>query len=98
MNVFSRFSLGGKSSRFFLSSHTIVDAAIDNGVAIEKVGTPVFAEDLAVAFDKKSSADNSSLRQKVSQIISQMHEDGTLSTLSRQHFDGRDYTKQPSGS
>ena len=89
---------GREEFAIFLSSHTIVDAAIDNGVAIEKEGTPVFAEHLAVAFDKKSSADNSSLRQKVSQIISLMHEDGTLSTLSRQHFDGRDYTKQPSGS
>ena len=89
---------GREEFAIFLSAHTIVDAAIDNGVAVEKVGNPVFSEHLAVAFDKKSSADNTSLRKKVSQIISQMHEDGTLSNLSRQHFDGRDYTKQQSGS
>ena len=89
---------GREEFAIFLSAHTIVDAAIDNGVAVEKVGNPVFAEHLAVAFDKKSSADNTSLRKKVSQIISQMHDDGTLSDLSKQHFDGRDYTKQQSGS
>ena len=53
----------------FLSAHTIVDAAIDNGVAVEKVGNPVFAEHLAVAFDK-SSADNASLRESQSNYFS----------------------------
>ena len=85
---------GREEFAIFLSSHTIVDAAIENGVPIEKVGSSVFAEHLAVAFDKKSSANNANLLQKISQIISNMHKDGTLSRLSKQHFDGRDYTKQ----
>ena len=85
---------GREEFAILLSSHTIIDAAIENGVPIEKVGSAVFAEHLAVAFDKKSSANNANLLQKVSQIISDMHKDETLSRLSKQHFDGRDYTKQ----
>ena len=86
---------GREEFAIFLSSHTIVDAAIDNGVPIHKVGKPVFAEHLAVAFDKKGSKDNSQLVQRVSGIISGMRTDGTLTELSIQHFDGRDYTKRP---
>ena len=86
---------GRKEFAIFLSSHTIVDAAIDNGVPVHKVGKPVFAEHLAVAFDKKGSKDNSQLVKRVSEIISEMRNDGTLTDLSIQHFDGRDYTKQP---
>lgn len=86
---------GREEFAIFLSSHTIVDAAIDNGVPVHKVGQPVFAEHLAVAFDKKGSKDNSQLVKRVSEIISEMRNDGTLTDLSIQHFDGRDYTKRP---
>jgi ABC-type amino acid transport substrate-binding protein len=47
-----------------------------------------------VAFDKASDLDNTSLMQKVGEIITEMHEDGTLSEFSMNWF-GEDLTKDP---
>ncbi len=78
----------------FLTSNTVVEAAIAEGVPVQKVGTPVFSENLAVAFDKSASRDVTSLVEKVSDIIADMHEDGTLSGLSMEWF-GEDLTTDP---
>ena len=78
----------------FLTSNTVVEAAIAQGVPVHKVGTPVFSENLAVAFDKSASRDVSSLVEKVSGIIADMHEDSTLSGLSIEWF-GEDLTTDP---
>ena len=78
----------------FLTSNTVVEAAIAQGVPVHKVGTPVFSENLAVAFDKSASRDVTSLVEKVSGIIADMHEDGTLSGLSMEWF-GEDLTTDP---
>jgi len=78
----------------FLTSNTVVEAAIAEGVPVQKVGTPVFSENLAVAFDKSASRDVTSLVEKVSEIIADMHEDGTLSGLSMEWF-GEDLTTDP---
>ena len=79
----------------FLASNTVVDAAIKKGILVHKVGSPVFVEKLAVAFDKKGSRENTSLVARVSEIIAKMHEDGTLRQLSMKWFDGQDMTKDP---
>ena len=78
----------------FLTSNTVVEAAIAEGVPVHKVGTPVFSENLAVAFDKSASKDVAGLVEKVSEIIADMHEDGTLSGLSLEWF-GEDLTTDP---
>ncbi len=78
----------------FLTSNTVVEAAIAEGVPVYKVGIPVFSENLAVAFDKNASKDVSSLVGKVSGIIADMHDDGTLSSLSMEWF-GEDLTTDP---
>ncbi len=78
----------------FLTSNTVVEAAIAQGVPVHKVGTPVFSENLAVAFDKSASRDVTSLVEKVSGIIADMYEDGTLSGLSMEWF-GEDLTTDP---
>ncbi len=78
----------------FLTSNTVVEAAIAEGVPVHKVGTPVFSENLAVSFDKSASKDIARLVQKVSEIIAAMHEDGTLSSLSLEWF-GEDLTMDP---
>jgi ABC-type amino acid transport substrate-binding protein len=64
-------------------------------IDVVKVGKPVFVETLAVAFDKHSSLNSSSLRDKVSEIIEAMHTDGTLSKFSKKWFDGSDLTIEP---
>ncbi len=78
----------------FLTSNTVVEAAMAEGVPVHKVGTPVFSENLAVAFDKSASKDIARLVEKVSGIIAAMHEDGTLSSLSMEWF-GEDLTMDP---
>ena len=86
---------GREEFAIFLTSNTIVEAAIKNGISVHKVGPPVFAENLAVAFDKNGVKDNARLVKRVSEIIVDMHEDGTLSTFSMKWFK-EDRTKNPS--
>jgi len=82
---------GKKEFLGFLASNTLIDAAIKKGIPIHKVGSPVFVEKLAVAFDKN----NTSLVEHVSEIIAEMHGDGTLKALSMKWFDGMDYSQKP---
>jgi ABC-type amino acid transport substrate-binding protein len=85
---------GREEFQVFLTSNTVVEAAIEGGVEVHKVGSPVFSENLAVAFDKNSAKDNTRLVERVSAIIAEMHEDGTLQELSMQWF-GADLTMDP---
>jgi polar amino acid transport system substrate-binding protein len=77
-----------------LTSNTVVEAAINEGMGIVKVGDPVFSEDLAVAIDKAHTKDEARLVTELGRIISEMHEDGTLSELSTRWF-GADLTQDP---
>jgi polar amino acid transport system substrate-binding protein len=52
----------------------------------------VFNEALAVAFDR-GVEDNDSLVAAVDAIIGEMHEDGTLSELSQEWYEGTDYSQ-----
>jgi len=75
----------------WLSSSTTVAQAIGDGVPIVTVGDPVFYEPLAAATDK-SGPTHSALQEKLDQIINDMHDDGTLPSLSEQWYDGIDLT------
>jgi polar amino acid transport system substrate-binding protein len=85
---------GREEFSVFLTSNTVVEAAMSEGLPVHRVGSPVFSENLAVAFDKNSELDNSSLVERVSEIIAEMHEDGTLSELSMKWFE-EDLTVDP---
>jgi polar amino acid transport system substrate-binding protein len=85
---------GRREFQVFLTSDTVVNAAIAQGVSVRKVGTPVYSEELAVAFDRSASRDASRLAQRVGEIIQEMHSDGTLTRLSLQWF-GEDLTQDP---
>jgi len=74
-----------------ISSLTVFEGAIADGVPIKVVGDPIFYEPLAAAFDKSSSLDGTSLVDRVSEIVNEMHADGTMSELSMKWF-GVDYT------
>lgn len=75
-----------------MTSVTTADAfAKDNPVKV--VGEPVFGEPLAIAFDKASELDGTSLQEAVDQIVADMHADGTLSELSKKWYEGIDVTK-----
>jgi len=65
--------------------------AIEDGYPIKQLGTPVFFEYLAASIDKKSNLNPATFVQKVSQIIQDMHQDGTLLKYSQQYY-GKDFT------
>jgi polar amino acid transport system substrate-binding protein len=65
-----------------LSALPTLQAAIDAGQPIKIIGDPQYYEPLAVAIDKEAPLDPTSLLAKVSDIVDQMHADGTLATFS----------------
>jgi len=69
--------------------------AIKEGMPVKQLGEAVFFEYLSAAVDKKSRHDPVPFVQKVSEIIQQMHDDGTLSELSLLYY-GLDYTVEAS--
>lgn len=77
----------------WLTALPTAQGAIDEDYPVKLVGEPVFYEPLAVAFDR--SAENvDPLVEAVDQIISEMHEDGTLTQLSGEWYEGEDLTTQ----
>jgi polar amino acid transport system substrate-binding protein len=82
---------GTRLDAVMTSITTAEEFAKDNPVKI--VGDPLFGEPLAVAFDKSSELDGTSLVDAVDQIVADMHSDGTLSALSKKWYGGIDVTK-----
>lgn len=78
----------------YVTSQTVVNANIAAGLPVKQLGSPVFSEDLAAAFDKSSTLPTDSLRNEVNTIITGMHNDGTLTSLSMKWF-GEDITMDP---
>jgi polar amino acid transport system substrate-binding protein len=77
-----------------ITSLTTAQGFIDSGKPVKIVGSPVFYEPLAAAFDKSSPFDDASLVEAVDKIIGEMHNDGTLTKLSKKWYDGADLTVQ----
>jgi polar amino acid transport system substrate-binding protein len=75
----------------FLTSATTLKEAIDNGAPLVAVGDPVFYEPLAVATDKEGPA-HDALQAELDRIVTEMHEDGTLTEFSKKWYDGQDLT------
>ncbi|HET9911960.1 MAG TPA: transporter substrate-binding domain-containing protein [Anaerolineales bacterium] len=78
----------------YVTSGTVVDANIAAGFPVVKLGDPVYAENLAAAFDKSSSLPTDTLRAEVDKLFNAMHSDGRLSELSTKWF-GSDLTQAP---
>ncbi len=85
---------GRKDFSVYITSGTVVDDNIANGVPVVKVGDPVYSEDLAVAVDKSHKLDATSLDSKLDDAVKAMHSDGTLTKLSNQWFNA-DLTVAP---
>lgn len=65
--------------------------AIDEGLPIKQLGDTIYHDFVSIAVDKKSSLDSMPLVLRVSEIISEMHQDGFLRELSMKYFQG-DFT------
>lgn len=78
----------------YVTSMTVVNANIAAGFPVVQLGSPVYSEELAAAFDKSSSLPTDSLREEVNRIFTAMHNDGRLSDLSVKWL-GEDLTQDP---
>ncbi len=74
-----------------ITSVTTAEGYIDAGNPVKIVGDPVFYEPLSVGFDKSSDPSSESLYEAVDEIVAEMHEDGTLTSMSEQWY-GLDLT------
>lgn len=70
-----------------ISALPTLQEAIDSGEPIKILGDPLFYEPLAVAVDRQAPLDPASLVDEVSQIVDEMHSDGTLTELSMKWYD-----------
>lgn len=78
----------------YVTSQTVVNANIAAGLPVVQLGSPVYSEDLAAAFDKSSTLPNDTLRAEVDKLFTAMHSDGRLSEISKKWF-SEDLTKAP---
>jgi polar amino acid transport system substrate-binding protein len=78
-----------------ISALPTLEAAEKAGSPIKIVGDPLYYEPLAVAVDRSSELDPQSLVDKISEIVQEMHEDGTLAELSQKWY-GTDLSTGPS--
>lgn len=85
---------GRQDFQGYVTSQTVVNANIAAGLPVKQLGEPVYSEDLAAAFDKSSTLPSDTLRAEVDKIITNMHNDGTLSELSMKWFK-EDLTQAP---
>ncbi len=85
---------GRKDFVGYVTSGTVVDQNIAQGLAVVKVGGPVYAEHLAVAIDKAHTKDVASLLSTLDGFVKAMHADGTLTALSMKWFKA-DLTQAP---
>jgi polar amino acid transport system substrate-binding protein len=71
----------------YVTSKTVVDSNIAAGLGVKQLGGDLFKEKNAIAIDKASTLDPTSLVEAVDNIVKEMHADGTLSNLSVKWFD-----------
>jgi polar amino acid transport system substrate-binding protein len=70
-----------------VSALPTLQAAIDAGSPIKIVPPDLYYEPLSVAVDRRSQLDPTSLVDRISEIIEEMHDDGTLVELSEKWYE-----------
>ena len=76
----------------YVTSKTVVDSNIADGMAVKQLGGDLFREKDAIAIDKAHTLDPQSLVTELDNIVKAMHGDGTLSNLSTKWY-GTDLTQ-----
>ena len=77
-----------------ISALPTLEGAIEAGTPIKIVGSDLYYEPLAVAVDRSSELDPTSLVERISEIVDEMKEDGTLEELSAEWY-GTNLTVAP---
>ena len=94
-NCIEDIEAGRTEFDLLMTSGTVIDSAVDDGLPIVKIGDPIYTENLSIALDK-AGPEQAALLYEIDQIIQGMHEDGTLTALSEEWF-GADLTQDPAG-
>jgi polar amino acid transport system substrate-binding protein len=94
-NCIEDIEAGRTEFDLLMTCGTVIDAAVDEGLPIVKIGEPAYVENLSVAIDK-AGPEHAALLYAIDQIIGEMHADGTLTDLSMEWF-GEDLTQAASG-
>jgi polar amino acid transport system substrate-binding protein len=76
-----------------LTNQPLGEDAMKNGLAIRPLGKPVFYDYDGAAVDKKSGRDPASFVRKVTGVIQEMNQDGTLLRFSQKYY-GRDLVSE----
>ena len=84
----------GQRLEAVISALPTLQQAIASGAPIKIIGEPVYYEPLAIAVDRGSELGPEGLVDRISEIVEEMHEDGTLSELSQKWYD-TDLSKGP---
>ena len=77
-----------------ISALPTLEGAIEGRTPIKIVGSDLYYEPLAVAVDRSSELDPTSLVERISEIVDEMKEDGTLEELSAEWY-GTNLTVAP---
>jgi len=92
LNALQDLALGdGMRLDGVLTAQPTGEGAISDGFPLKQLGEPVFFEYLAAAVDIAGTPDPVPFVQKITEIILELHEDGTLLQLSQQYY-GLDLT------
>lgn len=94
-NCAEAIQAGREEFDLWISAGPTIDDAISRDIPVVKVSDAIYVENLAVAIDK-SGPEHAALLYEIDRIIGEMHEDGTLTALSEEWFDGEDLTQEPS--
>jgi polar amino acid transport system substrate-binding protein len=77
-----------------ISALPTLEAAIESGSPIKVVPPDLYYEPLSIAVDRSSQLDPTSLVERISEIVEEMHDDGTLLELSEKWY-GTNLTVAP---
>jgi polar amino acid transport system substrate-binding protein len=94
-NCAEAIQAGREEFDLWVSAGPTIDEAISRDIPVVKVTDSIYVENLAVAIDK-SGPEHAALLYEIDRIIGEMHDDGTLTALSEEWFDGEDLTQAPS--
>jgi polar amino acid transport system substrate-binding protein len=93
-NCAEAIQAGREEFDLWVSAGPTIEDAINRGIPVTMVSDSIYVENLAVAIDK-SGPEHAALLYEIDRIIGEMHEDGTLTELSEEWFDGEDLTQDP---
>lgn len=83
---------GRKDYDAVLTAANVLADAAKKGAPVVAIGSTVFADQVGISIDK-AARPNAKFLAALSQIVKDMHADGTLSALSKKYYDGFDLTK-----